>query len=99
MDKHRDGKNATELCLSRFQSLTGLTGTQIRSDSKSIDTAFEVVVHMYTHTGGERKSSPPHIGPKKGINKEYKVFFPEIFSKISGSKTQVFGFSRGSWRV
>ena len=35
--------NALELRLSMFQSLTGGAGNQIRSDSKSIETAFEVI--------------------------------------------------------
>ena len=37
--------------------------------------------------------------PQKGTNKEYKNLFTDFFSKMSGSKTYVFDFSRGSWRV
>ena len=41
------------------------------------------------------------LGPQKGINKEHCVFFFffSFFCKTSGSKQQVLGFSRGSWRV
>ena len=52
------------------------------------------VVH---DTGGERKKSFL-IGPKKGTNKENHIF-QHFFKNKLGSKTQVVGFSPGSWRV
>ena len=39
----RRKKMAQTLRLSMFQSLTGVAGNQIRADSKSIETAFEVI--------------------------------------------------------
>ena len=36
--------------------------------------------------------------PKKGIDKAYKEL-TDFVSNMSGSKTCVFGFFRGSWRV
>ena len=52
---------ALELHLSRFQSLTGITGNQMRSDSKSIKPAFEVIssyiyiyIYIYLRLWGAR---------------------------------------------
>ena len=55
-------------------------------------------IYIYIYTGGERKSSPPNRA-QKGIHRASKAFFPDLFCKKSGSKIQVCGFSRGSWRV
>ena len=41
----------------------------------------------------------PGGAQKKGLIRNVKFFFPEFVCKISGSRTQVFGFFQGSWRV
>ena len=72
------------------------TGHEVATRRDPFEASIGLAGHQY---GSYYGSISPGGSPKTGLIKLMKDSCPDVFSKKSGSKTKVFGFYRGSWRV
>ena len=81
------------------KQLTPIIERQAHNKKQQLEVVFSGVVHVMFcfHTvDGQKNSPPPLIGPFKGINKENKRKFFNLYIKFRVQKLRFLAFSRGS---